>query len=122
MIGRSSENAKDVSPAAHSTPTRVTRRRRRCGPAGRGALARVSRLSSVQLCVWYLVVAYPTLLWCATVGCAEAPEIVPEGPGYRWLRIGCMGRATVFREFDITSPKLFTPTLTLFTAPWTGSI
>ena len=31
------------------------------------------------------------------------------------LRIGCMGRATVFREFDITPPKLFTPTLTLFT-------
>ena len=30
-----------------------------------------------------------------------------------------MGRATVFREFDITSPKLFTPTLTLFTAPST---
>ena len=27
-----------------------------------------------------------------------------------------MGRATVFREFDITSPKLFTPTLPLFTA------
>ena len=34
----------------------------------------------------------------------------------------CMGPATVFREFDNMSPQLFTPTLTLFTAPWTGSI
>ena len=27
--------------------------------------------------------AFPSLLQCAVVGCAEAPEIVPEGPGYR---------------------------------------
>ena len=37
----------------------------------------------------------------------------PGGPRIPMLRlrIGCMGRgrATVFREFDITSPKLFTP-------------
>ena len=48
----------------------------------------------------------------------------PGGPRIPMLRlrIGFMGRETVFREFDITSPKLFTPTLTLFTAPWTGSI
>ena len=26
---------------------------------------------------------FPSLLQCAVVGCAEAPEIVPEGPGYR---------------------------------------
>ena len=25
----------------------------------------------------------PTLPYCGTVGCAEAPEIVPEGPAYR---------------------------------------
>ena len=48
----------------------------------------------------------------------------PGGPRIPMLRlgIGFMGRATVFREFDKISPKLFTPTLTLFTAPWTGSI
>jgi len=25
----------------------------------------------------------PTLVFCGILGCAEAPEIVPEGPGYR---------------------------------------
>ena len=25
----------------------------------------------------------PTLFSCGRIGCAEAPEIVPEGPGYR---------------------------------------
>ena len=30
-----------------------------------------------------IVNPFPTLFSCGRIGCAEAPEIVPEGPGYR---------------------------------------
>jgi hypothetical protein len=33
--------------------------------------------------VWALKGRTPLPVPCAVVGCAEAPEIVPEGPGYR---------------------------------------
>ena len=46
----------------------------------------------------------------------------PQDTDVNGLRIGFMGRAMVFREFDILFPRFFTPKLTLFTAPWTGSI
>ena len=69
-------------------------------------------------------------LWftCTTLHVADVPRLLPEIVFRRvWrpmlrLRIGCVGRETVFREFDNRSTKLFTPTLTLFTARWTGSI
>ena len=45
----------------------------------------------------------------------------PQDTDVNGLRIGCMGRAMVFREFEIMFPRFFTPKLALFTAPWTES-
>ena len=41
------------------------------------------RMLALREKVISLINPFPSLLQCAVVGCAEAPEIVPEGPGYR---------------------------------------